>query len=243
MNISTLIKYKNHTNLLLTIPIYELYSILNKQFKINLNERNDTNNNNNIIYTQSTHTYGFNMKLFNNNNYNSYFDFIYNIISTKPYTQCYLIFYNFDNINKNIQNKLCGYIKHFVLYKYIILTKYISSISSKLKSNFIYIRSQIDTTNSIIYDITIKNIFKIYKLHTYTNIVNKIKEISYLICTCNLDINIILRLILDKVINENNNKDIGLIISIFSNSNYDTYNDKLIYLEYILLHIYKICYN
>ncbi|MBD23876.1 MAG: hypothetical protein CMG46_02570 [Candidatus Marinimicrobia bacterium] len=234
-----LLEYEDHPNIILNSNAYlqKFYNTLKKRYTINT----QTIDNGNIQYCKSLHHYEFDIDIIDNN---IFFSLLNDIIKTKPFHRCYIVFNNMNNNCYNLQNKLKCFIERYYDYKYVIITKSYGNIINKLSASFISLYSkQIDDDRSL-YKLIINKLFEIYLTPVFK--IKDIKNFSYYIYACSIDFSLLLEMILDHIIHvKYSDKVINKVIQFFSSIEYKykgSYN-KIIFFEYILIELYRLLNN
>lgn len=228
INVPTII-FKNHSNVNIINTLNDIYKI------------ESINTYSNKVICKHYYYYDLSNK---NDKIDNIIELIININNNKFITNKKIIL---DNINLNgIYKKIKNIIENNVNINIVLLInnhKYIS----ELKSLCIYFKLPSDKIPIIYNDISNK-IIQLYEIDSidYKLDINQLKKITNnIILTC-INITILLKVLLDKLLD--NSKIIGKrkyqLISFISEAEYNytkSYN-KFVHIEYIFLNIYNICY-
>jgi len=232
-----LLSYDNHPNII----IYNCDNI-NSLLNIISNKKCNSNIYNGINY-YSNDTYNiFDTKNINSKNILDFKSFINQIIK-KNYNftkKDYIIIKNLEYNNK-IQHFLFSSIER-CKYKFLFFTNS-NHIYHKLQSICVNIRYKkiIDTKNILIKNRIVDN----YLCKTIN--INKLKELSYILSCLNLSFHIILKILLEDIIDkfEITNDKKYKCIRFLCDIQYKYINgyNKIFYYEYVFLNLYNILFN
>lgn len=237
LELKKLLSYDDHPNIII-YNCNNIDSILNtlSDKKCNINMYNGINYYSNDVYNI------FNSKNINSKNIINFKSFINQIIK-KSYNftkKEYIIIKNLEYNNK-IQHFLFSTIEK-CNYKFLFFSN-TNHIYSKLQNICVNIRYKkyIDTKNILIQNKTIDNYL------SKTIDIRKFKELSYILSCLNIPFHIILKILLEDIIDKfeiTNDKKYKCIIFIsdIQHKYVNGYN-KLFYYEYVFLNLYNILFN